>query len=58
MVTYRIYPDNEVMAAIEQAAIEFEAKLRDVVEKYQDILSKQQSRFVQTERVIREEISI
>lgn len=58
MVTYRIYPDNEVMAAIEQAAIEFEAKLRDIVEKYQDILSKQQSRFVQTERVIREEISI
>lgn len=58
MVTYRIYPDHEVMAAIEDAAIDFERKLLQMVEKYQDIVSKKEVRLVKTERVIREEISI
>lgn len=57
MVTIRVYPDEEMQAAIVAAATEFESRIQAAVEKYRTIRGSG-AKLIQTIRRIEQEITI
>lgn len=58
MMTYRIYPDEEIQKAIFGAAQKFEERIREKLDEYNAVLSDPEMRLIPTERVIEEEIIV
>lgn len=58
MTPYRVYPDEKIQAAIVEASTKFNDRLEQIVAEYKDIISDKTKRFIETERVIHEEIAI
>lgn len=58
MMTVRVYPDDKLQSAIKEASESFNAKLEKMLYDYKAIISDKTMRFVETERVIHEEITL
>jgi predicted phage-related endonuclease len=58
MVTYRVWPNEEIQGAIIDASAEFERRIKEILKRYQDVTAEVAKRFIQTERTIELEIVV
>jgi hypothetical protein len=57
MIVYRVFPDEQVQAAIVDAASKFESRINEVVADYAAILESDVT-LIPTERTVEEEMVI
>ena len=52
MAVERVYRDDKIQAAIRRAAVEAEARIKEIVARYEKLLEDPEQRLVPTERVV------